>query len=131
MAKETKVFWVAKNYDPEHEMDDFLHDEIQNSILDYLEENKGINSETVDMIELTEEEYDGFDPLEENELIFVYGPLPVTQHPKNRCFIPNRISFDVMFVYDSGTTVLDHEHPDGWKLRTMNDEEVEEFVNNI
>lgn len=129
MVEEKKVFWVAKNYDSDHDMDDFLHDEIQNSILDHLEEHMGLNTEMVDMIELTEEEYDGFE-LGEDELMFVYGPLPVNQHPIDKCFIPKRVSFDVMFVYESGATVLDHEHPDGWKERTMNDNEVDDLINN-
>ena len=129
--EETKVFWVAAPYDSsKDEIDEFLHDEIQNSILDYLEEI-GIDPETADLVELTPDEYKNF-TLMEGELLFVYGPLPVSQHDKDHTYIPSRISFDVMFMYETGVTVLDNEHPaDGWKLRCMNDDEIDEMVNNL
>ena len=46
MIEETKVCWVATPYDDDKdEVDEFLHDEIQNSILDYIEEKLGIDPE--------------------------------------------------------------------------------------
>jgi hypothetical protein len=130
--QETKVFWLVTKYDQETDdyVDEFLHDEVQNSILDQLE-GMGINPTTIDMVELELDEYKNFE-LQEDELLFVYGPVPVNKHPKNRTFIPKRIAFDVMFAYESGTTILDHEHPaDGWQERSMNDQETDEYVNNL
>ena len=131
MAEEKKVFWVASKYDKSEteEVDEFLHDEIQNSILDYLEENFNIRSNTVDLIELTEEEYEEFD-LQEDELLFVYGPLPIAKHPRNRTFIPEKVAFDVLYVHDNGTTVFANEHIDGWQERTFNeDDDLEDLIN--
>jgi hypothetical protein len=131
MIEETKVFWVATPYDDDKdEVDEFLHDEIQNSILDYIEENLGIDPETVDMLELTVEEYEGFS-LQPGELLFVYGPLASNKHPISQTYIPDRVSFDIMFVYETGKTIMDNEHPCGWKERTMNDKEVDELVGNL
>ena len=132
MAKVKKVFWVASKYDKNEseEVDEFLHDEIQNSILDYLEEKFNIyHPTTVDLIELTEEEYKELE-LQEDELLFVYGPLPIAKHPRNRTFIPEKVAFDVLYVHDNGTTVFDNEHIDGWQERTFNEnDDLEDLIN--
>jgi hypothetical protein len=120
------VFVVAKPYDPEFIPDEVFDEKIKNSVLDFIEDEFSIPSTEVNMIEQTEEEYTNIE-LEEDEFIFVYGPLAVNQFKESQVYIPDKISHTVIYDELNNTTVLDYEEPESWRPRDKTSEELDEM----